>query len=99
MFFSFAVALKEILHKANQRKAKLTMRITHFPPYRLAIRQKSVGHLLLCQLPNNERRSDVNEPQFQQYGVAILVHSFFFSGRRRHTRLTCDWSADVCSSD
>src|SRR5690242_7222129 len=24
---------------------------------------------------------------------------FFFSSRRRHTRLTCDWSSDVCSSD
>src|SRR6266480_2099405 len=24
---------------------------------------------------------------------------FFFSCRRRHTRLTCDWSSDVCSSD
>src|SRR6516225_7853093 len=23
---------------------------------------------------------------------------FFFSSRRRHTRLTCDWSSDVCSS-
>src|SRR5690242_6478055 len=23
----------------------------------------------------------------------------FFSGRRRHTSLTCDWSSDVCSSD
>src|SRR3989344_7081703 len=23
----------------------------------------------------------------------------FFSSRRRHTRLTCDWSSDVCSSD
>src|SRR3989344_7914321 len=22
-----------------------------------------------------------------------------FSSRRRHTRLTCDWSSDVCSSD
>src|SRR6266571_8546778 len=21
---------------------------------------------------------------------------FFFSSRRRHTRLTCDWSSDVC---
>src|SRR6266571_2866879 len=27
------------------------------------------------------------------------VHQFFFSSRRRHTRLTCDWSSDVCSSD
>src|SRR4051812_49820524 len=25
--------------------------------------------------------------------------SVFFSSRRRHTRLTCDWSSDVCSSD
>src|SRR6516225_11091381 len=24
---------------------------------------------------------------------------FFFYSRRRHTRLTCDWSSDVCSSD
>src|SRR5262249_58412022 len=25
--------------------------------------------------------------------------SFFFSSRRRHTRLVSDWSSDVCSSD
>src|SRR6266480_1277791 len=30
-------------------------------------------------------------------GVFFLC--FFFSSRRRHTRLTCDWSSDVCSSD
>src|SRR5690606_40376590 len=24
---------------------------------------------------------------------------FFFSGRRRHTRFSRDWSSDVCSSD
>src|SRR5690242_662887 len=29
----------------------------------------------------------------------VLRPSFFFSSRRRHTRLTCDWSSDVCSSD
>src|SRR5690242_20750544 len=28
-----------------------------------------------------------------------LISDFFFSSRRRHTRLTCDWSSDVCSSD
>src|SRR5450631_3923727 len=27
------------------------------------------------------------------------VNLFFFSSRRRHTILTCDWSSDVCSSD
>src|SRR5256885_7218555 len=33
--------------------------------------------------------------------LALLVykHRFFFSSRRRHTRLQGDWSSDVCSSD
>src|SRR5690242_14493599 len=30
---------------------------------------------------------------------AVRRGRFFFSSRRRHTRLTCDWSSDVCSSD
>src|SRR6266571_6181220 len=29
----------------------------------------------------------------------MFLLCFFFSSRRRHTRLTCDWSSDVCSSD
>src|SRR6266480_4910619 len=29
----------------------------------------------------------------------VQAFFFFFSSRRRHTRLTCDWSSDVCSSD
>src|SRR6266480_1994472 len=29
----------------------------------------------------------------------VFEFFFFFSSRRRHTRLTCDWSSDVCSSD
>src|SRR4051812_49611606 len=29
----------------------------------------------------------------------LRLHVFFFSSSRRHTRLTCDWSSDVCSSD
>src|SRR5206468_6923469 len=28
-----------------------------------------------------------------------LLHIFFFSSRRRHTRSDRDWSSDVCSSD
>ena len=31
------------------------------------------------------------------YIASIFV--FFFSSRRRHTRLQGDWSSDVCSSD
>src|SRR5438046_10102181 len=30
------------------------------------------------------------------YSLFII---FFFSSRRRHTRLVSDWSSDVCSSD
>src|SRR5256885_13158738 len=40
------------------------------------------------------------------YIFEILIHDyiirqdfFFFSSRRRHTRLQGDWSSDVCSSD
>src|SRR5438093_9970673 len=29
----------------------------------------------------------------------VLIYLFFFSSRRRHTRLVSDWSSDVCSSD
>src|SRR6267142_3033290 len=31
--------------------------------------------------------------------MTVSLVFFFFSSRRRHTRLTCDWSSDVCSSD
>src|SRR5258706_5235765 len=29
----------------------------------------------------------------------MCMSLFFFSSRRRHTRLVSDWSSDVCSSD
>src|SRR5437016_10117825 len=32
-------------------------------------------------------------------GTIDLNYLFFFSSRRRHTRLVSDWSSDVCSSD
>src|SRR3989454_1885904 len=31
--------------------------------------------------------------------MSLSVLFFFFSSRRRHTRLQGDWSSDVCSSD
>src|SRR5256885_12994926 len=48
--------------------------------------------------------SDAGDPRCAN-GVYLVasqrVHSdlFFFSSRRRHTRLQGDWSSDVCSSD
>src|SRR5256885_8659796 len=32
-------------------------------------------------------------------GAVARCSCFFFSSRRRHTRLQGDWSSDVCSSD
>src|SRR5256885_6528344 len=34
-----------------------------------------------------------------KYNDRVFVVFFFFSSRRRHTRLQGDWSSDVCSSD
>src|SRR5438046_9437296 len=31
--------------------------------------------------------------------LVAICFCFFFSSRRRHTRLVSDWSSDVCSSD
>src|SRR5258706_9515014 len=31
--------------------------------------------------------------------ASVGADIFFFSSRRRHTRLVSDWSSDVCSSD
>src|SRR5690242_21498462 len=36
---------------------------------------------------------------FISFMYTCFFSFFFFSSRRRHTRLTCDWSSDVCSSD
>src|SRR5256885_10889074 len=38
----------------------------------------------------------MTNPAFKCVSVHII---FFFSSRRRHTRLQGDWSSDVCSSD
>src|SRR6202051_5228983 len=31
--------------------------------------------------------------------MPYVYDTVFFSSRRRHTRCSCDWSSDVCSSD
>src|SRR5256885_7153471 len=37
--------------------------------------------------------------KIKQQNHSLGEDSFFFSSRRRHTRLQGDWSSDVCSSD
>src|SRR5256885_8387604 len=47
-------------------------------------------------------RNIVDETWTQPWGEVARVRdhfNFFFSSRRRHTRLQGDWSSDVCSSD
>src|SRR6266853_1756387 len=36
---------------------------------------------------------------FYLINYAYYDYIFFFSSRSRHTRVDCDWSSDVCSSD
>src|SRR5688500_19188211 len=38
-------------------------------------------------------------PKYSLNHASLRRSSFFFSSRRRHTRLQGDWSSDVCSSD
>src|SRR6516225_11159855 len=44
------------------------------------------------------RYRQTSRPAFNEEYVEWLA-LVFFSSRRRHTRLTCDWSSDGCSSD
>src|SRR5256885_5981890 len=44
-------------------------------------------------LPRADSRSEDEILGHDEHGI------FFFSSRRRHTRLQGDWSSDVCSSD
>src|SRR5690606_39604441 len=45
-----------------------------------------------CKVPYMSNHSD-RDDHVTDLGL------FFFSGRRRHTRFSRDWSSDVCSSD
>src|SRR5690242_4585869 len=47
----------------------------------------------------DNRDQETLNPEQQRLLEKTYKSFFFFSSRRRHTRLTCDWSSDVCSSD
>src|SRR5256885_11768000 len=48
------------------------------------------------RLPNSPGKGGLSKPGSSRPSLPPL---FFFSSRRRHTRLQGDWSSDVCSSD
>src|SRR5690242_14323388 len=52
-----------------------------------------------CNRPVRSPHPDFLQSFIQGHRARISPLIFFFSSRRRHTRLTCDWSSDVCSSD
>src|SRR5205807_3288172 len=47
----------------------------------------------------NNPRHKSNKESDNVGGKNCIPPYFFFSSRRRHTRLQGDWSSDVCSSD
>src|SRR6266571_1144103 len=79
------------------------------------MKKKKAGMICLhvMELARGERQGPVHMAQFADTHTNPQLRAldflqdyctgrhcfFFFSSRRRHTRLTCDWSSDVCSSD
>src|SRR5256885_3480053 len=45
------------------------------------------------------REDDIKFDTYHSVSAMYMKAAFFFSSRRRHTRLQGDWSSDVCSSD
>src|SRR5262249_59745327 len=67
----------------------------------------SSPHIGRCSLVS-AAASIISSLSFQAASVPVFLYPasmysfmflFFFSSRRRHTRLVSDWSSDVCSSD
>src|SRR5256885_9043337 len=54
---------------------------------------------MLSALINLDRLCHRSDSKERTRAVALYLKLFFFSSRRRHTRLQGDWSSDVCSSD
>src|SRR5256885_8825239 len=50
-------------------------------------------------LRRKSRMSQAFYGETEKWSREVRLSFFFFSSRRRHTRLQGDWSSDVCSSD
>src|SRR3954462_15239383 len=64
-------------------------------PYHL----KKSNHLWLDKYAARSGRKENCSVFINHVDENILRLRSFFSSRRRHTILSCDWSSDVCSSD
>src|SRR5262245_64775618 len=57
---------------------------------------------VICQAAGSDRGGvvfDASNAAMARVLGLLIVDTFFFSSRRRHTRCLSDWSSDVCSSD
>src|SRR6266571_6066231 len=75
------------------------------------VRADGLSRTLVCGMGGLSLVADVLAAAFDVKQLQVLDSTnpdavraaggvyFFFSSRRRHTSLTCDWSSDVCSSD
>src|SRR5690242_21496106 len=71
-------------------------------PQHVPVPTHTEAHLLLPVHSRLVQRKDgemVQRPWKLRLDVLHHDPKFCFSSRRRHTRFTCDWSSDVCSSD
>src|SRR5258706_9167526 len=102
------------LTNLNQQRATLVLMPGNaqlpeilFLPRRSPAAETWTGHMYSPQ--EAERLSGIKEiwetREFAPFMNALAKHEayrprpYFFSSRRRHTRLVSDWSSDVCSSD
>src|SRR6267142_2500661 len=78
-----AVSLKKKINKSLRQHRSDRHSCRPSPPY----------------LSMQQQRDEKGQHRAHEPHAGSETLQFFFSSRRRHTRLTCDWSSDVCSSD
>src|SRR5256885_12793821 len=67
--------------------------MTHTDLFYIVSRLVNAARNVICLVTGDEKAYAVHYLLYCEYLF------FFFSSRRRHTRLQGDWSSDVCSSD
>src|SRR5690242_622023 len=85
----------DVFHSVRTMNAAIIEAFVQLQTLRLALPETEV----VIVAGNHERPRATETGSILELFRRIDDYVFFFSSRRRHTRLTCDWSSDVCSSD
>src|SRR5690242_1460880 len=94
--FTRIVTILEVLH---QMKFILLGDSPQREPYIYAADAEHLPNQAYAVYIRDIKKKNRTEAAKILHGLEAAGIPFFFSSRRRHTRLTCDWSSDVCSSD